>query len=62
MPAGSGAGAEVLDDGVGRRDFEYNAELEVLRDIGYMNDELVMPILEKNKGNVQQTVLELLDL
>jgi len=43
-------------------DFPYKAELEVLRDIGYMNDELVMPILKKNNGNVQQTVLELLDL
>jgi len=42
--------------------FAYQAELDVLRDIGYFNDELVIPILEKNKGNVQQTVLELLDL
>jgi len=38
------------------------AELEVLHDIGYVNDELIVPILEKNNGNVQQTVLELLDM
>jgi hypothetical protein len=38
------------------------AELEVLHDIGYFNDEIIVPILEKNSGNVQQTVLELLDM
>jgi len=38
------------------------AELEVLHDIGYLNDEIIIPVLEKNRGNVQQTVLELLDM
>jgi len=38
------------------------AELEVLHDIGYFNDELIVPILEKNRGNVEQTVMELLDM
>jgi hypothetical protein len=38
------------------------AELEVLHDIGYFNDEMIVPILEKNRGNVEQTVLELLDM
>jgi len=38
------------------------AELEVLHDIGYFNDEIIVPILEKNRGNVEQTVLELLDM
>jgi len=40
----------------------YFQELEVLHDIGYLNDTIVVPILEKHKGNVQQTVLELLDM
>jgi len=40
----------------------YIAELEVLHDIGYLNDSIIVPILEKNRGNVQQTVLELLDM
>jgi len=38
------------------------AELEILHDIGYLNDEIIIPVLEKNRGNVQQTVLELLDM
>jgi len=40
----------------------YYTELEVLHDIGYLNDSIIVPILEKNRGNVQQTVLELLDM
>jgi len=40
----------------------YFTELEVLHDIGYLNDSIIVPILEKNRGNVQQTVLELLDM
>jgi hypothetical protein len=38
------------------------SELEVLHDIGYLNDEMIIPVLEKNKGNIQRTVLELLDM
>jgi len=38
------------------------AELEVLHDIGYLNDEIIVPILEKNRGNVELTVLELLEM
>jgi len=42
--------------------FEYSAELEVLHDIGYLNDEIVKPILQKNNGNIHRTVFELLDM
>jgi hypothetical protein len=38
------------------------AELEVLHDIGYLNDEIIVPVLEKNRGNVELTVLELLEM
>jgi tetratricopeptide (TPR) repeat protein len=39
----------------------YVEELQVLHDIGYLNDNINIPILVKNKGNIQQTVLDLLD-
>jgi len=39
----------------------YSEELQVLHDIGYLNDNINIPILVKNKGNIQQTVLDLLD-
>jgi len=39
----------------------YSEELQVLHDIGYMNDNINIPMLVKNKGNIQQTVLDLLD-
>jgi len=42
--------------------FEYIAELEVLHDIGYLNDFIIIPVLEKHKGNIHKTVLELLDM
>jgi len=44
------------------QNFAYTAELEVLHDIGYLNDEIVIPILEKNLGDIQNTVFELLDM
>jgi len=40
----------------------WQKELDVLRDIGFMNDEIIIPILARNKGNVERTVMELLDM
>jgi tetratricopeptide (TPR) repeat protein len=37
-------------------------ELDVLHDIGYFDDDILVAFLESTKGNVQQTVLKLLDI
>jgi hypothetical protein len=52
----------VIPEAVIPPDFAYIAELEVLHDIGYLNDFIIVPVLEKNKGNIHKTVLELLDM
>jgi len=41
---------------------KWAAELEVLHDIGYFDDELLITFLERTKGSVEQTVLSLIDM
>jgi len=41
---------------------KWAAELAVLHDIGYFDDELLITFLERTKGSVEQTVLSLIDM
>jgi len=41
---------------------KWATELSVLHDVGYLDDELLISLLERTKGSVEQTVLALLDL
>lgn len=41
---------------------KWEAELTILHDVGYFDDDLLVSYLESTKGSVEQTVLALLDL
>jgi len=41
---------------------KWEAELLVLHDVGYFDDDLLVEYLERTKGSVEQTVLALLDM
>jgi len=41
---------------------KWATELSVLHDVGFADDELLISLLERTKGSVEQTVLALLDL
>jgi len=41
---------------------KWAAELAILHDIGYFDDELLITYLERTKGSVEQTVLSLIDM
>jgi len=41
---------------------KWATELSVLRDVGFINDEIIIPLLEINNGSVERTVLELLNM
>jgi tetratricopeptide (TPR) repeat protein len=41
---------------------KWEAELGILHEVGYVDDDLLITYLEKSKGSVEQTVLALLDM